>query len=255
MEKQIETAVKRGRAYWFADGFTEIAGGIFFFLLGGIVLFRGIAGQNVVLSQFASTAVDIGAVKLVTLLVAGLVIWWLKDRFTYPRTGFVQGNRRVMLGAILTFIRNVVLIVLLPVLGLLAALIFVPSLRTILATLPAWFPTGIGIFLGILCYAAGEWMGLRRFRVMGLLIILTGLAVGIGQITLGFPALSAEALQADWLAPMPEALRAPLDEILSRFFLGVGELTFATGIFFLVSGFATFLRYRKENPVPYREEA
>jgi len=254
MEQQIETAVKRGRAYWFADGFTEIAGGIFFLLLGAVVLFREIAGQNVVLSQFASTAVDIGAIKLVTLLVAILVIWWLKDRFTYPRTGFVQG-KRVMLGAILTVIRNAVLILLLPVLGLLAALILVPSLRSILATMPAWFPMGIGIFLGILCYVSGEWMGLRRFRVMGLLIILTGLAVGIWQITIGFPTLAVELLQADWLAPMPDALRAPLDEILSRFFGGVGGLTLATGIFFLVSGFVTFLRYRKENPTPYREEA
>jgi hypothetical protein len=254
MEKQIDTALTRGRAYWFADGFTEIAGGIFFLLLGAVVLFRGIAGQNVVLSQFASTAVDIGAIKLVTLLVAILVIWWLKDRFTYPRTGFVQG-KRVVLGAILTFLRNVVLVAIVPVLGLLAALIFVPSLRTILATMPAWFPIGIGFFLGILCYASGEWMGLRRFRVMGLLILLTGLAVGIWQITIGFPTLSAQALQADWLAPMPEALRAPLDEILSRFFVGVSGLTLAAGIFFLVSGFVTFLRYRRENPAPYREEA
>ncbi len=239
MDKQIETAVRRGRAYWFADGFTEIAGGIFFLLLGGVVLFRGIAGQDVVLSQFVSTAVDIGAIKLVTLLVAGLVIWWLKDRFTYPRTGIVEG-KRVILGAILTFIRNVVLIALIPVLGLLAALIFVPSARTILATIPAWFPMVIGLFLGILCFASGEWMGLRRFRVMGLLILLTGLAVGIRQFAIGFPTLPA---------------RAPLDEIISRFFAGVGGLTFAAGIFFLVSGLATFLRYRRENPAPYREEA
>ncbi|MBN2084895.1 MAG: hypothetical protein JW748_06680 [Anaerolineales bacterium] len=254
MEKQIESAVKRGRAYWFADGFTEIAGGIFFLLLGGVVLLRGFSGQNVALSQFASTAVDIGAIKLVTLLMAGLVIWWLKDRFTYPRTGFVEG-KRVILGAILNFIRNVVLIAVIPLLGLIAALIFIPSMRTILATMPAWFPMGIGSFLGILCSASGEWMGLRRFRVMGLLILLTGLAVGIWQITIGFPTLSVEALQANWLAPMPEALRAPLDEILSRFFTGVGGLTLAAGFFFLVSGLVTFLRYRRENPAPYREEA
>ncbi|MGB7538170.1 MAG: hypothetical protein WBM17_06495 [Anaerolineales bacterium] len=254
MEQQIEAAVKRGRAYWFADGFTEIAGGTFFLLLGGVVLFRGIAGQNAFLSQFASTAMDIGAIKLVTFFVAVLVIWWLKDRFTYPRTGFVEG-KRIMLGAILTVIRNVVLVAVLPVLGLLAALIFVPSLRTILSSMPAWFPMGIGIFLGILCYASGEWMGLRRFRVMGLLILLSGLSVGIWQITVGFPTLAAEALQADWLTPMPDSLRVPLEEILSRFFVGMGGLTFAAGVFFCVSGFVTFLRYRKENPAPYREEA
>ena len=106
MENQIESTVKRGRAYWFTDGFTEIAGGIFFLLIGGLVLFRGIAGQNVALSQFASTAVDIGTVKLAALLLGVLVIWWLKDRFTYPRTGYVQGQK-AMRGAILAFLRNI----------------------------------------------------------------------------------------------------------------------------------------------------
>jgi hypothetical protein len=254
MEKQIETAVKRGRSYWFSDGFTEMAAGIFFLLLGGVILFRGIAGKNAALSQFASTAVDIGVVKLVALLVAVLVIWWLKDRFTYPRTGFAQGTS-VILGAILAFIRNAVLIAVLPLAGLIAALIFVPSVRIIFATMPAWFPMGIGIFLGILCYASGEWMGLRRFRIVGMLMLLTGLVVGAWQITIGFPNLTAEALQADWLGPMPQSLRAPLDDILGRFFAGVGGWTLAAGIFFLVSGFATLLRYRKENPDPYRGEA
>jgi hypothetical protein len=28
-----------------------------------------------------------------------------------------------------------------------------------------------------------------------------------------------------------------------------------TGVFFAVSGLVTFLRYRKENPAPYEEEA
>jgi hypothetical protein len=254
MEKQIDSAVKRGRAYWFADGFTEIAGGIFFLLLGGVILFRGLAWRETFLSRFATTAVDIGAIKLAAFLTAVLGIWWLKDRFTYPRTGFIQG-KRIMPGIILTFIRNALLVVILPVLGLLAAFIFVPALRTVLATLPGWFPIAIGIFLGILCYGAGEWMGLRRFRVMGSLILLSGLVVGVWQITAGFPALAAEALQADWFAPMPDALRVPLDEILRRSFIGMSVLTLAAGMFFLISGFVTFLRYRKENPAPYREEA
>jgi hypothetical protein len=254
MEKQIETAVKRGRAYWFSDGFTEILGGIFMLLLGSIVFLRGMAGQYAFLSQFASTAMDIGLVKLVAFVAAVLVIWGLKDRFTYPRTGFVQG-KRVLPGVILNFIRNVFLVVILPVLGLLAAFIFVPSLRTVLASIPAWLPMGIGVLWGILFYVSGEWMGLRRFRLMGFLILLVGIAVGIWQIMIGFPGLAAEALQANWLAPMPETLRAPLDEILSRLFVGISLLTLAAGLLLLISGIVTFLRYRKENPAPYREEA
>jgi hypothetical protein len=254
MEQQIAAAVKRGRAYWFADGFTEILCGIFLLLVGSVGLLRGIAGQNAFLSQFATTAVDIGIVKLFALVAAVLVIWGLKDRFTYPRTGFVQG-KRIMPGVILTFIRNGILVVLLPVLGLMAAFIFIPPLRTILATIPAWLPMGVGVLLGILLYLSGEWMGLRRFRLMGFLVLLAGMAVGVWQILKGFPRLATEALQANWLAPMPDTLRAPLDEILSRVFIGMSVLTLAAGFFLLFSGIVTFLRYRKENPAPYREEA
>jgi hypothetical protein len=254
MEQQIEKAVKRGRAYWFADGFTEILGGIFLILVSSVIFLRGIAGHAAFLPQFASTAVDIGVVKLAAFLAIVFVIWWLKDRFTYPRTGVVQG-KRIMPGVILTFVRNAVLVAILPVLGLLAAFILMPSLRSILASIPAWLPILVGVMWGILFYVSGEWMGLRRFRIMGWLTLLAGLAVGLWQALIGFPSLAAEALRADWLQPMPEALRAPLDEILSRLFVGMSVLSTVTGVFLIVAGLLTFLRYRRENPAPYREES
>jgi hypothetical protein len=254
MEKQIESAVRRGRAYWFADGFTEMLGGIFLVLVGSIGFLRGIAGQTAVLPQLASTVVDIGIFKTVAFVAAILIIWWLKDRFTYPRTGIVRG-KRVMPGVVLNFFRNVILTLILPILGLLAAFIFIPSFRVILASAPAWLPAAVGILWGILFYVSGEWMGLRRFRIIGWLTLLAGLAVGVWQILEGIPGLAAEALQADWLQPMPEALRAPLDELLGRVFVGMSVLCLATGCFLIVAGLVTFLRYRRENPVPYREES
>ncbi|MBN1438065.1 MAG: hypothetical protein JW929_01540 [Anaerolineales bacterium] len=253
MDEQIETAVKRGRAYWFADGFTEILGGIFLILVSSVIFLRGIDGQAEFLPQFASTAVDIGLVKLAAFLAIILAIWWLKDRFTYPRTGVVQG-KRIMPGIILTFIRNVILAAILPVLGLLAGFVFVPSFRGVLASIPAWLPILVGILWGVLFYSSGEWMGLRRFRIMGGLTLLAGLGVGAWQALLGFPSLAADALQADWLQPMPEAMRASLDELLSRLFVGMSVLSTVTGVILIIAGSATFLLYRRENPFPYREE-
>jgi hypothetical protein len=254
MEKQIETAVKRGRAYWFVDGFAEMGAGILFLLLGIGVLLRGWIGREGFLSWFASAAIDIGIFKAVAILTAILAVWWLKDRFTYPRTGYVRGNR-VPPVVILTFLRNVFLIVVLPVLMLMAAIVFLPPVRVILASIPAWLPMGIGILWGVFSYLAGEWMGLRRFRLMGLLILLAGVAVGIWQLLQGFPAFPSEALDTDWLAVVPGTLQAPLMEILGRLFLGIGSLTLIAGVFLLISGLTTFLHYRKENPTPYREEA
>ncbi len=253
MEKQIDSAVKRGRAYWFADGFSEMIAGIFFIILGAAVHLRGWAGQGGFLSGFSSVAVDIGILKSVTLLAAFLALWWLKDRFTYPRTGYVRGQR-VPPAVLLVFLRNIFLVVIIPLLGLIAVLLFVPPARIVLAYIPAGLPAGIGVFLGILCFIAGEWMGLRRFRLLGLLILLTGIAIGAWQLLAGFPALSTEALRQNFLEPLPDALRSPLDEILVRTFTGMGLLTLASGIGFLLSGSATFIRYRKENPAPYREE-
>jgi hypothetical protein len=254
MEQDIDSAVKRGRAYWFADGFSELVLGIFCIVLGGAILLRGWAGQGGFLAGFGSAALDFSVLKAVCLLAAFLAIWWLKDRFTYPRTGYVRG-RKIPPAVILTLIRNILLVVLLPLLGAAAVLIFVPPARAVLAYLPAVSPAGIGLLWGIPCYAAGEWMGLRRFRLMGLLMILAGAAIGAWQTAVGFPVLSAEALEWNFLEPLPEALRGSLDDLFVRTLTGVGILTAFTGAGFIVTGAAAFLRYRKENPEPYREES
>jgi hypothetical protein len=254
MDRQIESAVQRGRAYWFVDGFAEMGVGIFLLLLGIAVLLRGWIGQEGFLSWFASIAIDIGILKVVTILTLILTVWWLRDRFTYPRTGYVRGSR-FSLSGFAGFFRNIFLLVILPALVLLAAFAFVPAVRVILASISAWMPMGIGILWGGLFILTGGWSGLRRFRTMGGLILLTGVGIGMWQLLQGFPIVPTDALNADWLSAVPGVVQAPLMEILSRLFLGIGLLTLIAGCFLLVSGLATFLRYRRDNPVPYREES
>jgi len=254
MEQQIDSAVKRGRAYWFVDGFAEMGAGALFLLLGVGVLLRGWIGQEGWLSWFASAAIDFGTLKAVTLLAAVLAVWWLKDRFTYPRTGYIRG-KSVPQSAVLSFLRNVLLLVILPVLGLAAAVILLPPMRIVLTSIPAWLPVGIGALWGVFSWLTGTWTGLTRFRVMGALALMTGMAVGAWQMAAGFPALPAEALQADWWTAMPDALSRPLIDTLNRMFAGVGTMTLVCGIILLASGLVTFLSYRKENPEPYREDA
>ncbi|MFN2298177.1 MAG: hypothetical protein ACK2UB_04960 [Anaerolineales bacterium] len=254
MEQQIDAAVKRGRAYWFADGFSELILGAFFLLLGSAVLLRVWAGQGAFLEGFATTAIDFAVLKGVALLAAFLAIWWLKDRFTYPRTGYVRGKSVPPL-VLLTVIRNLILIALLPVLGLISGLLFVPQTRAVLAYLPAGLPVAIGALWGALAYFGGEWLGLRRFRLLGWLMLLAGAAVGLWQISYGLSELPAEVLQWSILDPLPDALQYPLDEWFIRMLTGMGILTLATGAGFAVTGAMTFFRYRKENPAPYREES
>ena len=44
-------------------------------------------------------------------------------------------------------------------------------------------------------------------------------------------------------------------ESLNLTFIGIGLLSLLFGIFFVIAGLLTFLRYRKENPLPEKEQA
>jgi hypothetical protein len=167
--------------------------------------------------------------------MAILVLWWLKDHFTYPRTGFIRG-KRMPLVQIFAFFRNAILLLALPVLVLITAFFILPPLQGAFFSMPVWFPLGLGVIWAALSILAGEWTGLRRFRLLGVLIFLTGIATGAWQLVIGLSNLS-------------------LETAIYRTFASVGLVTLVSGIVFVLSGGATFLRYRKENPVPYQEEA
>jgi len=242
---QIDTAIKRARAYWFVDGFTEMAAGGFFILLAGILLFRWNALQDSFPSRFLSIAGEISIAKLFGFLVMVLILWWLKDHFTYPRTGFVRGNR-ITAAQVFILIRNVILFLLLPIFGLLALSLLIASAGSVLSSMPAWFPVGVGIIWAVLCVWAGKWMGLRRFQLMGALILLAGMAVGFWQFSIGLPAFPANTQAGIF---QPHVL-----ETINRTLTSLSFLVLIAGIILMLSGLVTFLHYRKENPAPYSED-
>jgi hypothetical protein len=233
MSNQIESAIKTGRGYWFVDGFTEILGGLLFILLGAALAASSLPGQVALVSQFANLVWEIGLIKIFGLLAAGLLIWWLKERFTYPRTGFVRG-KRLTPGQILRFLRSAALGSLLPLILLAAAIILLPALHGWMDSLPVWSPVLIGAIWALLCLLAGRWLGLRRFELLAALILLGGLAIGAFQLRAG---LAVGLLELSF----------------SRAFFGLGLLAVISGKFFLISGLVTFLRYRHANRQPSQE--
>ena len=245
MNTQIDTVMKRARGYWFVDGFTEMATGGLFILLAGLLLFSGSASQASFPSWFLSVAGEISVAKFFGILTTILTLWWLKDHFTYPRTGFVRG-KRVTTGQVLITSRNVILFLLLPLFGLLAASLLVASASRVLSSMPAWFPIGLGILWAVLFVLAGEWMGLRRFHLMGVLILFAGLAVGFWQFAMGLPVFPANI--------QPEILQPPVLESINRTLASLGFLVLVSGVILMLSGIVTFLHYQKENPIPYTEE-
>jgi hypothetical protein len=245
MNIQIDAVVKRARGYWFVDGFTEMAAGGFFILLAGILLLRWNTTQASFPSGLLSIAGEISTAKLFELLIVVLVLWWLKDHFTYPRTGFVRGNR-ITAAQVLVLIRNIILFLLLPIFGVLALSLLIVSGGSVLSSMPVWFPIGVGLIWAVLCVWAGKWMGLRRFQFIGALVLLAGIKVGAWQYVMGLPA-QPENMQAGIFQPS-------MLEVINRTMTSLGFLILIAGVILLLSGFLTFLRYRKENPTPYSED-
>lgn len=253
-KQQIDKTIKRGRGYWFVDGFTELLAGGVFILMGGVLLGYGITPRYSSLAQFTSVASEVSLVKIFGVILALLALGWLKNRFTYPRTGFVR-EKRISVAQALTFIWVALLVLLVIVLSLMAAFLFVPATRTLIFSVPIWLPIGLGVIWSILCMVMGERLGLHRFRVLGVFILLTGIAVGIWQLVVGLPSFPVEALLANPLETLPVVLHAPLIESVNRTITGLGSITLVFGVLLIVSGAVTLLRYRKANPVPYGEEA
>ena len=246
MSLQIDNAIKRVRGYWFVDGFIEMAAGGLFILLAIVLLLRDHTSQASFSSWFFSVAGEIAIAKFAGLLATILILWWLKDHYTYPRTGFVRRSR-VTTAQVLIIIKNAVFFLLLPIFGLLTASLLMDSTGDVLSSMTVWFPVGLGILWSVLLTLAGEWMGLRRFRLMGVLILLTGAAIGIWQFAMGLPVFPA-SLQ-------PSILQPPVIETINRTLESLSLLVLISGLILIISGILTFRRYRKENPLPYTEDA
>ena len=245
MNEQIGSALKRVRGYWFIDGFTEMAAGVVLAILALLLLFSGNASPSTFPAWFLSLAGAISIVKLGGILAGILILWWLKDHFTYPRTGLVRG-RRVTAGQVFMIIRSILLFLLLPILGLLAAALLLASSTGVLAALPAWFPIGMGALWAALFLLSGEWMGLARFRILAGLTALSGIVIGAWQSEAGLPSFAPG---------IPPVFSQPsLVEIITRTFMSLGLLALVCGVCLLFSGLVTFLRYRRANPLPYPED-
>jgi hypothetical protein len=247
MNNPIESAVKRGRGYWFVDGFTELFAGLWMALIGGAMLLRALVPQESFASKIFGMVGDIGAIKLVGLIAVVALLSWLKDRFTYPRSGFVRA-KRVSIGELAVFARNAFLIALVPMLIILAVFILIPETRAAIFSLPAWLPVVLGMALAGFLAATAQSLGLFRFRWLGLGALTAGLAVCAWQWSAAFPAVPAELLRGDLLGPLPAGLAAPLMEMADRLSLSLGVWSVVLGALFCISGLVTFLRYRRENP-------
>jgi hypothetical protein len=79
------------------------------------------------------------------------------------------------------------------------------------------------------------------------LVLLAGLVIGIWQWMAGLPIIPASEQLG---ISQPAVL-----ESLNRTLASLSYLVLISGVILVFSGILTFLHYRKENPLPYAEEA
>src|SRR5574341_1316023 len=125
---------------------------------------------------------------------------------------FVDGFTEMAAGGLFVLLAGL----LLPIFGLLAASLLIASAGSVLSSMPAWFPVGLGLVWAALCVLAGEWMGLRRFRLVGALILLAGMTVGTWQLLLGLPTLPANVQPGILQPPVLESINRTLASQIGR---------------------------------------
>ena len=160
----IERLMRRTRAYEYSDGLIEIALGMLFLLVGmSIYAFRGASPETGI----------IGAVILAIVIAASnWVIWQIRQRFTWKRTGYVALNHAISV----PFRAARVVIAL-------AIGVALNILLRIATGVAIWNPLVLAVCF--LVFFVSEWqrVGQTRWLVLAFSAILVALAIAVLPFT------------------------------------------------------------------------
>ncbi len=169
MTSSIKNLTRRTFQYWYNDGLTELAAGALILLIGLINLALALLNS--------STLNQMSLIFQPLVLVGGFfaingIVKPLKERFVYPRTGYVayhkpEGRRLHLLRALAA------------VLGMVIAIAAAVLLRVINE---AWIPAFVGLALAMFMTYLGFKLGLIRFFVVAGFTILLGFAAAWFQL-------------------------------------------------------------------------
>jgi len=169
---KMEQVERRVRRYWYEDGIAELASGGLFVILGLYFSAQGFFGEQSLVSIILQ-------VSLVLVLVGGIFgLRWLvnnlKERLTYPRTGYVEyrvNNRDERK-------RRMVIVVVALIIAM-ASIVLIDYFRgldsMVLIT---------GLLVGVIFIALrGKSSGLKRFYILGGLSILLGVGLAFADLS------------------------------------------------------------------------
>jgi hypothetical protein len=165
MNQNIDKIMLQTRQYWYVDGIAELAFGVFSLLLGAYF------GLQTSLPQDSMLGGILGIGFAGFVIFAALLMRWavarLKQRLTFPRTGYVAyaapKRSRRLLNAIVA-------------LGM-AALVSILFARA--PGSMAWIPAVSGLLIAVTWLYVGFRTGLGRFYALGVYSALAGGAISL----------------------------------------------------------------------------
>jgi hypothetical protein len=163
MSDQIDDVVKKTRRYLYEDGLIEIAIGLLF-LFVGLGLLAWLAVRDASTYSGAILIVGLFVVAVVGGLYTKKAIERMKQRITYPRTGYVAYKQAE------------------PDRGRWLVIVLALTMAILVVFLPeelAQMSTVVGASLCVILLSLGYRLMLRRFYPLGLVALLAGLSASV----------------------------------------------------------------------------
>ena len=168
MKNDIDKVIQRTHRYWYEDGLAEIASGCMFAVCGLFLLMIRVARPGSPLACIMA----VGLTSLVAFggLAVSRAVKAVKNRVTYPRTGYVSYRHPGSSGR--PWIIGAGVGIALAVLGVVLSK----------ANAPPWLGSMAmvqGLILGAVLLYIGHRLGLARFYILAFLSALSGVVVSL----------------------------------------------------------------------------
>lgn len=165
MNAVIDEAPRRAIRYWYNDGLAEIGVGLLFLLVAAWFAVEGLAPAGSLPPSFS--ALGLPVIVVGGMIAFGLLVRVIKQRLTYPRTGYVAYPRTPPLRRWLAGVIGGAISFLL--------VLFLAARPDWMTALPALQGTAIAAILLLLSLRSG----VLRLAVEGLLALGAGLIVSV----------------------------------------------------------------------------
>ncbi len=241
----IYDTTRRTRGYWFLDGLAEIGSGILFIIISIPYFLWSLAPPGSNMAKLASMGRDI--LLLSGLITVNIVIWIVKQRSTYIRTGYIEERRpgqKLVLKMIAITMASMLVFAGLMTVGIL----FFPAFPSHLIKSLVYFPAVFGLLIALSQVVIGFRTAIQRFFILAGIAALTGVGLAINSfIYLIVHPADWRPLISNSYRPIPAEGSLALLRLLQHVYQSVAFFGAVFGMVILTSGITVRRKYLRKN--------